>query len=272
MNINLSHTKFFLFIENFYSRCGKKFPKSNVMFKNLTVLFCFFCVGQLAANDYLVQVAVYDRAVPGYHWSDLESRIFHSVDENNFHRYYIGKFDKATAEKRASELKSKGYKSVEVRDYDAFGRACVCTYIPAPKEITASLRSIFFDFDRYFLRPESKQHLNKLVQTLNENPTYSVRLMAHTDAKGSNSYNETLSLNRADSAKTYLQARGIASSRITTETFGEVKPIAKNELAGGVDTEAGRQFNRRVELVVLNGMGEPLNIVDEIDVPADLRN
>ena len=47
--------------------------------------------------------------------------------------------------------------------------------------------------------------------------------------------------------------------------------IAKNELAGGQDTEAGRQFNRRVELIVLNGTGEPMNIVDKIDVPDGLE-
>ena len=225
----------------------------------------------ISAQDYLVQVAVYDQAVPGYHFSDLNSRIFYAKDSNGFHRYYIGKYNKAEADSQASAAKGKGFKGVSVENMDTFGKPCACGYVPRPKEITASLRSIFFDFDRYFLRPESKQRLNELVQTLRENPTYRARLMAHTDAKGSNSYNETLSLNRANSAKQYLMARGISSSRIDTQTFGETDPIAKNELAGGQDTEAGRQFNRRVELIVLNGTGEPMNIVDEIDVPDGLQ-
>lgn len=239
-----------------------------------TTLFTFllFTVSlTISAQDYLVQVAVYDQAVPGYHFSDLNSRIFYAKDSNGFHRYYVGKYNKSEAESQASTAKSKGYLGVSVEPMDSFGRACACGYVPRPKEITASLRSIFFDFDRYFLRPESKQRLNELVQTLRENPSYRARLMAHTDAKGSNSYNETLSLNRANSAKQYLIARGISSSRIDTQTFGETDPIAKNELAGGQDTEAGRQFNRRVELIVLNGTGEPMNIVDEISVPDGLQ-
>ncbi len=231
----------------------------------------FASILTISAQDYLVQVAVYDQAVPGYHFSELNSRIFYAKDSNDFHRYYIGKYNKSEAESQASIAKGKGFIGVSVESMDSFGKACACGYVPRPKEITASLRSIFFDFDRYFLRPESKQRLNELVQTLRENPTYRARLMAHTDAKGSNSYNETLSLNRANSAKQYLIARGISSSRIDTQTFGETDPIAKNELEGGQDTEAGRQFNRRVELIVLNGAGEPMNIVDEIDVPDGLQ-
>lgn len=241
--------------------------------KNLTLLCTFcFCVSFLTAqDDYLVQIAAYDRAVPGYMFNDLNARVFYAKDANDFHRYYIGKYGKTEADSQAAAMRSKGYQAVSVEDYNGFGRACACTYIPVPKEMTASLRSIFFDFDRYFLRPESKARLDELVQTLGENPSYRTRLLAHTDAKGSNAYNERLSLNRADSAKKYLTARGIAASRIDTATFGETDPIAKNELADGSDTEAGRQFNRRVELVVLNESGEPLNIVNEIDVPDRLR-
>jgi outer membrane protein OmpA-like peptidoglycan-associated protein len=239
----------------------------------ITILaFLLFAVTfTVSAQDYLVQVAVYDQAVPAYHFSDLNSRIFYAKDSNNFHRYYIGKYDKSDAESQATAARGKGFKGVSVENMDSFGKPCACGFVPKPKEITASLRSIFFDFDRYFLRSTSKTRLNELVQTLRENPSHRARLMAHTDAKGSNSYNETLSLNRANSAKQYLIARGISSSRIDTQTFGETTPIAKNELEGGQDTETGRQFNRRVELIVLNGAGEPMNIVDEIDVPDSLQ-
>jgi len=246
-------------------------PNQKKMKTSILGFFLFLVTFTLSAQDYLVQVAVYDRAVPGYHFSDLNSRIFYAKDSNGFHRYYTGKYNKSEAESQASIAKGKGFIGVNVIDYDFFGKMCACNYVPVPKEITASLRSIFFDFDRYFLRPESKQRLNELVQTLRENPAYRTRLMAHTDAKGSNSYNETLSLNRANSAKQYLIARGISSSRIDTQTFGETDPIAKNELEGGQDTEAGRQFNRRVELIVLNAAGEPMNIVDEIAVPDGLQ-
>lgn len=241
--------------------------------KKVQFLFLLFCFAfNLNAQDYYVQVAVYDKAVPVYQFSDLESRVFYAKDTKDFHRYYIGKFTKEEADTKAAAAEAAGRRGVEVVDGDSFGKRCACGVIPVPREMTASLRSIFFDFDRYNLRPASRERLNELLKTLRDNPSYRARLMAHTDAKGSNEYNERLSLNRANAAKNYLTARGIASSRIDTQTFGETDPIAKNELADGSDTEAGRQFNRRVELLVLNAAGEVLNMVEDINVPTDLQN
>jgi outer membrane protein OmpA-like peptidoglycan-associated protein len=82
-----------------------------------------------------------------------------------------------------------------------------------------------------------------------------------------------LSLRRANAAKAYLQKQGIAASRIKVSQFGEDDPIAKNELAGGRDTEEGRQLNRRVDLLVIDANGTVLNgIKEEINVPSDLKN
>ena len=105
-----------------------------------------------------------------------------------------------------------------------------------------------------------------------ENPNYSVEFRAHTDAKGSLDYNEALADRRAASAQSYLIAQGISSDRIRTTRFGERAPIARNELDGGVDTPEGRQLNRRVEVVVYNGDGARVNLVEEIYVPPHLQN
>ncbi|MEO1437781.1 MAG: OmpA family protein, partial [Bacteroidota bacterium] len=132
------------------------------------------------------------------------------------------------------------------------------------------LESIFFDFDQSFLRPKSKSELDKLYDVLMENPTYTTELRAHTDAKGSNEYNVALSQRRADAAKSYLLNRGIPASRVSTKIYGETDPIAKNE-SNGSDSPQGRQFNRRVQLIVLNASGSEVRIVRDINVPGGLR-
>ena len=225
----------------------------------------------LQAQQYMVQLAVYDRTVPDSHWAGLGERIFHSKDHNDFHRYFIGKYSAETADAKADEMRGKGYRSVRVIGEGEFNQACVCFFTEAPSELTVRLRSIFFDFDKYDLRPDARARLDQLVQNLRANPDYRVTLLAHTDGKGSDEYNDNLSMNRARSARTYLTGRGIAASRIKMDTFGKKRPIAKNNLADGRDTPQGRQFNRRVELVVTDAQGDPINVVEPIEVPDELR-
>ena len=104
-----------------------------------------------------------------------------------------------------------------------------------------------------------------------KNSQYNVELSAHTDAKGSFSYNDALSNRGANAAKNYQMSNGIPEDRIKLSTFGENFPIEKNELNDGVDTPTGRQFNRRVELMVYNPNGAVSSLVEEIDVPLALK-
>ena len=117
---------------------------------------------------------------------------------------------------------------------------------------------------------KASRELDDLIAILREFPSYTTHLRAHTDAKGSNSYNDALSLRRADSAKRYLMARGIAGNRIKTSTYGEETPIAKND-NGGQDLPEGRQLNRRVEMKVTQG-GSDVGKVEDIYVPTHLQN
>ncbi len=103
---------------------------------------------------------------------------------------------------------------------------------------------ILFDFDSANLRPEARENLTTLAQSLNEYPQTDVMVIGHTDSKGTEAYNQGLSERRAGSAADYLLAQGIAGSRITTLGKGESEPVADNE------TEAGRQENRRVEIAI----------------------
>lgn len=86
------------------------------------------------------------------------------------------------------------------------------------------IENIFYDFNKATLRPESRQALDQLVQLLNENPNVTIELSAHTDSRGSDSYNEQLSQRRAESVVNYLIDSGIAADRLTPKGYGESNP------------------------------------------------
>ena len=107
------------------------------------------------------------------------------------------------------------------------------------------LNNVFFDFDKWDLRPESFIELDRVVKLLKENPTIEIEMSAHTDSRGSDEYNFTLSDNRARSVMNYILSKGIATSRIISQGYGETKPEVPN------DTDENRQLNRRVEFKIL---------------------
>jgi len=113
------------------------------------------------------------------------------------------------------------------------------------------LNNVFFDFDKYSLRPESNAELDRVVGFLNEYPNIEIEMSAHTDSKGSDEYNMTLSDNRAGSVRAYILSKGIAATRIISQGYGESKPVANNTNADGTDNPEGRQLNRRVEFRIL---------------------
>lgn len=84
--------------------------------------------------------------------------------------------------------------------------------------------NIFYAFDKATLLPESAQALDSLVLLLNENPNITIELSAHTDYRGSDQYNKTLSQKRAESCVKYLIAHGISADRLTAVGYGEEKP------------------------------------------------
>ncbi|RZK75839.1 MAG: flagellar motor protein MotB, partial [Pedobacter sp.] len=81
--------------------------------------------------------------------------------------------------------------------------------------------NIFYDFDKFNIRPDAALELDKLVETLKENPTIWIELGSHTDSRGNDAYNQKLSQNRATAAVNYIISKGIAKERITAKGYGE---------------------------------------------------
>lgn len=86
------------------------------------------------------------------------------------------------------------------------------------------LPNIFYDFAKWDLRPESMVALDKLVETLNDNPTITIELMSHTDARGNDADNLALSQKRAQSVVNYLIEKGIAADRLQAKGYGKTSP------------------------------------------------
>ena len=113
------------------------------------------------------------------------------------------------------------------------------------------LNNVFFDFDKWDLRPESFVELDRVVKLLQENPAIEIEMSAHTDNRGSDEYNFKLSDNRARSVMEYIISKGITPGRITSHGYGETMPVAPNSNADGSDNPENRQLNRRVEFKIL---------------------
>jgi outer membrane protein OmpA-like peptidoglycan-associated protein len=115
------------------------------------------------------------------------------------------------------------------------------------EENFVKLDLILYDFDKYFLRPASEKELDKLVQYMKERPELVVELSSHTDCRGTDSYNEVLSQNRAQSCVNYIIKKGISKERIVAKGYGEKQ--LTNKCSDGVNcTEDEHQSNRRTEL------------------------
>jgi peptidoglycan-associated lipoprotein len=98
------------------------------------------------------------------------------------------------------------------------------------------LPNIFYDFNKWDLRPESMVSLDKLVETLNDNPNVTIELMSHTDSRDTEEYNLTLSQKRAQSVVDYLVSKGIELERLMAKGYGESVPKV-------VDQETNSQYS-----------------------------
>lgn len=104
--------------------------------------------------------------------------------------------------------------------------------------------AVLFGFDRSDLNAGARTELDKLVAILNKYPDTNLEVAGHTDSQGATDYNQRLSVRRATSVASYVDAKGIASHRLTTKGYGELAPKYDN------DSEANMAKNRRVEFLI----------------------
>jgi outer membrane protein OmpA-like peptidoglycan-associated protein len=110
--------------------------------------------------------------------------------------------------------------------------------------LIVNMSDVLFDTGKYTLRPGAREKLAKVSGIVLSHPGLALAVEGHTDSVGGDEYNMRLSENRANSVRDYLIAQGISQANISAKGFGKTMPVADNS------TAAGRQMNRRVELVV----------------------
>lgn len=115
--------------------------------------------------------------------------------------------------------------------------------------LVMTLSDVLFDTGKATLKPGSDRDLDRLAQALRANPNTRVKIEGYTDSVGSDSYNQSLSESRAEAVADALRVRGVSDSQLKAQGFGKEYPVATNS------TPAGRQQNRRVEIVFSDQSG-----------------
>src|SRR5215510_7620830 len=156
--------------------------------------------------------------------------------------------DKAAAEAARTAAESNAakaeYEKAELRDQLRQQLNQILETRESARGLIVNLSDVLFDTGSANLKSGAREKLAKVAGILLSHRGLKLQVEGHTDSVGSADYNQRLSENRADSVRTYLVEQGIAPTAIGTTGFGETMPVASN------DTPAGRQQNRRVELIV----------------------
>lgn len=224
-----------------------------------------------AADVLAIRLVVKDRAT-GEVISDAEVRMYDNVTRKEFLSAPTNAngFVYTPLEKNMYDLLSfqflvdkKGYSPV--RDlyretYQKPGLIEIVEYLDQEKDvigkdIAASLgiKNIYFDLDKYAIRPDAKKELDKIVRIMNEYPEMVIELGSHTDCRQSMAYNDFLSSKRAEASANYIRARITNPSRISGRGFGETRLVNDcgcEPTDVSTCTEAQHQLNRRTEFVV----------------------
>jgi hypothetical protein len=152
---------------------------------------------------------------------------------------------------------------VSTNDSTTITKNFYIAYIDTTSGTMARFKNIYFDTDKYKLRPESIKELNNTAAVLKANPGMNISIEGHCDSRNTDEYNMVLGQNRAEAAYKYLNKQGIATSRMTTVSYGERKPAAPN------DSPENMQLNRRDEFKPVYQEGVPVpKYVEPSTMPA----
>jgi outer membrane protein OmpA-like peptidoglycan-associated protein len=153
----------------------------------------------------------------------------------------------ALAEKKAAAAKkeAKVIKETTARAYQLEQELAELKTKETERGLVYTLEDVLFEYDKADLKAGAMRKLYPLVTFLREQPRRDILIEGHTDSTGSESYNLDLSQRRAAAVRDFLVSNGIDPERVTARGYGKAYPVASNT------TEAGREQNRRVEVVIL---------------------
>lgn len=168
--------------------------------------------------------------------TDIEGKCTTWVEQHKTYDVVVEKFGKSFNLKLELPVDSK------LSEFDCMVRIKVVEeYIR-----TYTLENVYFDTDKWDLKPASYPALDQLLNTLKSDAGMKIELAGHTDSDGDDNHNMVLSQRRADAVKKYLTDKGISETRILTKGYGEKVPLVEN------NTEANKAKNRRTEVRVIS--------------------
>jgi len=147
--------------------------------------------------------------------------------------------DRAAKEKAQGEVEKAELRAQLLSQFNA-----ILQTRDTARGLIVNMSDVLFDTAKYSLRPAAREKLAKVAGIVSGHPGLRLDVEGHTDNVGGDSYNQQLSEQRGSSVRDYLTQQGMQQGSVTTKGFGKTQPVATN------DTAAGRQQNRRVELVI----------------------
>ena len=154
--------------------------------------------------------------------------------------------DAEAAQARAAELAAnqRANNAEATREKLRAQLNAVLQTVETPRGLVVTLADVLFDTGKYTLKPETKVSLARVAGILQAYPSLKIQVEGYTDSTGSDALNQTLSENRASTTKDFLISQGVAADNVSSAGYGKSNPVGDNT------TAAGRQQNRRVNLVV----------------------
>ncbi|MFN2262260.1 MAG: OmpA family protein, partial [Psychroflexus sp.] len=185
--------------------------------------------------------------------------------ENNIDLFLISitESEKIESEKKAQKAAELAEKLEAEKQADAERKAKIeraakqnimqkeSTIVEKDNRIFIKTEPIYFDYDLWYIRKESRVILNKVVDILKKYPEMTIEIGTHTDIRGDVKYNQKLSLKRSNSVLDYFESQGVNRNRIIAKGYGESQPIIKCETEESC-TEEQHEINRRCEFEILS--------------------
>ena len=197
----------------------------------------------------LVKIVNEQKGMPEEKYTDKEGKTTFGLDTNSKYRIEGYKETNNPSEKYlrvSADISTKGvYPPTVMKETIELDKA--------KKVVPIKLEIIYYNLDKWDIRPDAAIELNKLVKLLKDNPTMEIELSSHTDCRGSKDYNMSLSKLRAISALEYIATQGISRVRMTYAGYGESRLLNNCQCEDNNEipcTEEQHQINRRTEFKI----------------------